>query len=72
MSEHQKRYLTPEEVARRLQAVGIRCTERTIRYWVKVGKIKAVRPGRRHLYIPEEEVDRLLESEGLTLHGAAS
>jgi len=62
-----KRYLTTEEFARRLQEAGIRCTERTVLNWIKVGKVKAIRPGRRHLYIPIEELERILKSDRLTL-----
>lgn len=68
MSEQRgKRYLTTEEFARRLQEAGIRCTERTVQNWIKAGKVKAIRPGRRHLYIPIEELDRILRSDQQTL-----
>lgn len=58
-----KRYLTVEEFARELAARGVTFSERTIRLWVKEGRIKAVRPGRRAWYIPEDELDRVLRGE---------
>ena len=72
MSEQAKRYLTVEEFAERLKDAGIRCTDRTVRNWIRDGKIKAIRPGRRQLYIPLEELDRVLKSDRLTLRLATA
>jgi excisionase family DNA binding protein len=67
-----KRYLTAEEFAKRLQEAGIRCTERTVLNWIKLGKVKAIRPGRRQFYIPVEELERILKSDRLTLRLATA
>lgn len=40
-------------------AAALRVTPRTVSEWIKSGKLKAVKPGRRVL-IPREEIDRLL------------
>ncbi|MBO9334826.1 MAG: helix-turn-helix domain-containing protein [Roseiflexus sp.] len=73
MSDQQaKRYLTAEEFAKRLQEAGIRCTERTVLNWIKLGKVKAIRPGRRQFYIPVEELERILKSDRLTLRLATA
>jgi excisionase family DNA binding protein len=48
------RYLLIEEVAE-----ITRSSESTVRYWLSVGKLKSIRPGRRRL-IPEAELRRFL------------
>jgi excisionase family DNA binding protein len=50
--------LTVREVAERLRA-----SEKTVRRWLKEGKLRGVRPGGTRLgwRIPEEEVARLLD-----------
>ena len=74
MSQQNKRYLSAEEFAERLRELGFPFTDRTIRNWIKEGKIKAIRPGARAWYIAESEIDRLLaeEGEGCTLRAAAA
>ena len=74
MSQQNKRYLSAEEFAERLRELGFPFTDRTIRNWIKEGKIKAIRPGGRAWYIATSEIDRLLaeEGEGCALRAAAA
>lgn len=65
-----QRYLTIEEFCEELEKRGVKFSPRTIRLWVKQGKIKAIRPGERTWYIPESELDRIL-SDRLPLTPAA-
>ena len=41
----------------------LRMSEHTIYLWLRSGKLKSVRPGRKWL-IPKEEIDRLLSTDG--------
>lgn len=41
----------------------LRMSEHTIYIWLRSGKLKSVRPGRKWL-IPKEEIDRLLSTDG--------
>ena len=77
MSEQQgrQRYYSIDEVVSILKEAGLDFTPRTIRNWIKIGKVKAIRPGRRHWFISSSEVNRLLEEESrgnslLTLRAA--
>jgi excisionase family DNA binding protein len=58
MSE-QKFYTITEAVAK-LKEAGLHFSDRTLRNWIKSGKIKAVRPGDRQWYIPVAEVERIV------------
>src|SRR5215218_8974403 len=42
-------------------AIGLRVSERTVRRWIKAGKLKAYKPG-RDFRIPESAVRELVES----------
>jgi len=52
-----KKYYTVEETAALLQM-----NERTIRQWIKSGKLKASKPGRAYL-ISEETIRNLIEGQ---------
>ena len=54
-------YLTIPEFVQALRDRGLSFHERTIRLWIKAGRIKAIKPGLRQWYIPREEVDRVLK-----------
>jgi excisionase family DNA binding protein len=41
----------------------LRMSEHSIYLWLRSGKLKSVRPGRKWL-IPKEEIDRLLSTDG--------
>ncbi len=41
----------------------LRVSEHTVYLWLRSGKLKSVRPGRKWL-IPKEEIDRLLSTDG--------
>jgi len=41
----------------------LRVSQHTIYLWLRSGKLKSVRPGRKWL-IPKEEIDRLLSTDG--------
>lgn len=56
-----KRFYTIEEFVERLQQAGLGFSPRTVRHWIKTGKIQAFRPGKRQWYIPAEEADKLLQ-----------
>lgn len=53
-----KKLLTPEEVAEYL-----RIPVRTLRYWLREGRLKGVKVGTQWR-IPEEELERFLGEEG--------
>jgi excisionase family DNA binding protein len=58
----EKKFLTVKEFAERLEAVGIRVSEQTIRTWIRDGKLQGHRPGFRQWYVLESEVQRLIET----------
>jgi len=75
MEEAEKRYYTVEEVAEYLTRLGVHCSPRTVRLWIKVKKLKAFRPGGRAWYITKDALEEFLrrEEEGrLALQGAAA
>ena len=53
-----KKYYTTGETAKLLQM-----NERTIREWVKAGKLKATKPGRSY-FISEEAISELINGKG--------
>lgn len=55
------KYLTLQEAADILNAAGLRVTPRTLRNWIKGGRIKGYRPGEKIWYISQAEVDRVLK-----------
>ena len=56
-----KRYYTIEEFVEHLRKLGMVFSTRTVRHWIKTGKVKAFRPGLRQWYISAEEIDKLLK-----------
>jgi excisionase family DNA binding protein len=56
-----RRYYTIEEFVEHLKQAGLAFSVRTVRHWIKTGKIKAYRPGERQWFIPVEEADKLLQ-----------
>ena len=56
-----KRFYTIEEFVERLKQAGLVFSPRTVRLWIKTGKLKAYRPGQRQWYIPADEADRLMQ-----------
>jgi hypothetical protein len=65
MSEQQnpQRYYSIDEVVSLLKQAGLDFTPRTIRNWIKIGKVKAIRPGRRQWFISSDELQKLLKEE---------
>ena len=57
--EEHPEYYTPNELAKKTKM-----KPQTIRNWVKVGKIKAVKAGSRRLLIPVSEAESLLKRVG--------
>jgi len=69
----EEHYYTVKEFLAELRKRGVKFSERTIRHWINEGKIDAIRPGQRHWYIPERELEKLLQGppdSGLTLYAA--
>lgn len=57
--EKMNEYLTPKEVADVLKLRVL-----TIYEWIRIGKIKALKLGRKTIRINKEELDRLLNERG--------
>ena len=53
-----KKYYTTGEAAKLLQM-----NERTIREWIKTGKLKATKPGRSY-FISEDAISELINGKG--------
>jgi excisionase family DNA binding protein len=65
MTDQEPRFYSTEEVAEILRKAGLNFTERTIRNWIKAGRIKAIRPGLRQWFVSAEEVKKLLGESGV-------
>lgn len=52
-----KRFLTLQECANEA-----RTAVSTVRYWLRVGKLKSIRPGRRRL-VPRDSFERFLRTD---------
>lgn len=55
-----KQFYSIEQFVERLEQAGIAYSVRTVRHWIKTGRIKAFRPGQRQWYIPASELDKVL------------
>lgn len=60
-----KKFYSIKAFVEELRTAGLHFSERTVRHWITIGKVRAVRPGGRHWYIPQEELTKLVEDSKL-------